>query len=159
MGTSTSKSKDESFRCPLPCVAAAIGDVTVNEATVMCNCGSPNAENYVTMNNAHAECSAYPHDSAGHGSCIANFLGFLAADGRSADVAGPTGMMGDAAGNCDSGAIEAANFEAKGWVWPGVFDFATLDSALEGFFECASAAAVMACEDAMRANLGACAAP
>ena len=43
----------------------------------MCNCGSPNAENYVTMNNAHTGCSAYPHDSAGHGSCIANSLGFV----------------------------------------------------------------------------------
>merc|ERR1712026_596205 len=112
------------------CIAAAIGDVTVNEATVMCNCAAPNAENYVKMNTAHADCIAYPHDTAGHASCIANSLGFLSVDGRNADVAGLQTMFGDAAGSCDADSIMAANFEAKGWVWPGV-DFTGLDSALE----------------------------
>merc|ERR1711963_284473 len=124
------------------CIAAAIGDVTVNEATVMCNCVAPNAENYVRMNTAHADCIAYPHDTAGHASCIANSLGFLSVDGH----------------NADADSIMAANFEAKGWVWPGVFDFTGLDSALEGFLECAQSAAVMICEDNLRASLSACSA-
>merc|ERR1711963_668611 len=129
----------------------AIGDVTVNEATVMCNCVAPNAENYVRMNTAHADCIAYPQDTAGHASCIANSLGFLSVDGLQA-------MFGDAAGSCDADSIMAANFEAKGWVWPGVFDFAGLDSALESFLECAQSAAVMICEDNLRASLSACSA-
>merc|ERR1712026_168874 len=136
------------------CIAA----VTVNEATVMCNCVAPNAENYVRMNTAHADCIAYPHDTAGHASCIANSLGFLSVDGRNADVAGLQAMFGDAAGSCDADSILAANFEAKGWVWPGVFDFPGLDSALESFLECAQSAAVMICEDNLRASLSACSA-
>ena len=67
----------------------------------------------------------------------------MSVDGRSADVAGLTGMFGDAAANCDSDSIMGANFEAKAWTWPGVFDFANLDAVLGNFLECAQAAAIM----------------
>ena len=67
----------------------------------------------------------------------------MSVDGRSADVAGLTGMFGAAADNCDSGAIEGANFESKAWTWPGVYDFANLDTVLGNFLECAQAAAIM----------------
>ena len=67
----------------------------------------------------------------------------MSVDGRSADVAGLTGMFGDAAANCDSDSIMGANFEAKAWTWPGVFDFANLDTVLGNFLECAQAAAIM----------------
>ena len=52
-------------------------------------------------------------------------------------------MFGDAAANCDSDSIMGANFEAKAWTWPGVFDFANLDAVLGNFLECAQAAAIM----------------
>ena len=67
----------------------------------------------------------------------------MSVDGRSADVAGLTGMFGAAADNCDADAIMSANFEAKAWTWPGVFDFANLDAKLGDFLECAQAAAIM----------------
>ena len=67
----------------------------------------------------------------------------MSVDGRSADVAGLTAMFGDAAANCDSDSIMVANFEAKAWTWPGVFDFANLDAVLGNFLECAQAAAIM----------------
>ena len=67
----------------------------------------------------------------------------MSVDGRSADVAGLTAMFGDAAANCDSDSIMGANFEAKAWTWPGVFDFANLDAVLGNFLECAQAAAIM----------------
>jgi len=124
----------------------------------MCNCAAPNNENYVRMHEAHVECGAYPEGAAGHASCITNTLGFLSVDGRSADVAGLTAMFGDAAANCDSDSIMGANFEAKAWTWPGVFDFANLDAVLGNFLECAQAAAIMTCEDDLRASLAACAA-
>ena len=107
----------------------------------------------------------------------------MSVDGRSADVAGLTAMFGDAAANCDSDSIMGANFEAKAWTWPGVFDFANLDAVLGNFLECAQAAAIMVnfiqtfffqfclssllynfvlllqtCEDDLRASLAACAA-
>merc|ERR1712025_573781 len=63
-----------------------------------------------------------------------------------------------AASECDSDSIMGANFEAKAWTWPGVFDFANLDAVLGNFLECAQAAAIMTCEDDLRASLAACAA-
>merc|ERR1712099_180489 len=114
------------------CAAAVSGDVTVNVDTVMCNCAAPNNENYVRMHEAHVECGAYPEGAAGHASCITNTLGFLSVDGRSADVAGLTGMFGDAAAN---------------------FDSANLDAVLGNFLECAQAAAIMTCEDNLRTSL------
>lgn len=132
------------------------GDVTVGVSTVMCNCGAPNTDNYNAFNAANADCTGYPHGSPGHGSCITNALGFMETDGRSANVEGLTGMYAEAADGCDSAAISAANFEAKNWVWPGNFDFNALDSALSSFYECANAAAVVACESALSAKLGEC---
>ena len=107
----------------------------------------------------------------------------MSVDGRSADVAGLTAMFGAAAAECDSDSIMGANFEAKAWTWPGVFDFANLDAVLGNFLECAQAAAIMVnfiqtfsfqfclssllynfvlllqtCEDDLRASLAACAA-
>ena len=67
----------------------------------------------------------------------------MSVDGRSADVAGLTAMFGAAAAECDSDSIMGANFEAKAWTWPGVFDFANLDAVLGNFLECAQAAAIM----------------
>merc|ERR1712029_843727 len=84
-----------------------------------------NNENYVRMHEAHVECGAYPEGAAGHASCITNNLGFLSVDGRSADVAGLTAMFGAAAAECDSDSIMGANFKAKAWTWPGVFDLLT----------------------------------
>ena len=52
-------------------------------------------------------------------------------------------MFGAAAAECDSDSIMGANFEAKAWTWPGVFDFANLDAVLGNFLECAQAAAIM----------------
>ena len=43
----------------------------------MCNCGSPNSENYVAYNDAVAGCNSYPSGSPGFGSCVAHALGFV----------------------------------------------------------------------------------
>merc|ERR1712080_734873 len=134
-------------------VASALkakADVTVSVPTVMCNCGTFGTYNY--YNAAATDCANYP-TGAGFGSCVANSLGFLNVDGRSADVDGLKGKYGADADNCDSGAISAANLEAKGWAWPGSFDFVALDSALSAFFTCANDAAVQACENSLKAQL------
>merc|ERR1712228_1168977 len=113
----------------------ARADVHVGVATVMCNCAGQVAT-YNAYNSAVADCSGYI--GAGAASCVANVMGHLSHDGRSVDIA-------------------AANFVATdAWSWPGSFDFNALDAALSGYFDCANAAAVSACEDALRDQLNTC---
>lgn len=52
-------------------------------------------------------------------------------------------MYGDVAANCAGDAVMAASFAADAWTWPGTFDFNGLDSALNAFYDCANAAAVV----------------
>ena len=67
----------------------------------------------------------------------------MSADGRSADTAGLDAMYGAAGANCEAASISAASFAAEAWTWPGAFDFNALDSALNTYFQCANAAAVV----------------
>merc|ERR1712203_1338213 len=133
--------------CIFASVLKARADVNVGVATVMCNCAGQVAT-YNAYNSAVADCSGYI--GAGAASCVANVMGHLSHDGRSVDFVALSSMYGD-------GAVEAANFVATdAWSWPGSFDFNALDAALSGYFECANAAAVSACEDALRDQLNTC---
>merc|ERR1711997_1102217 len=129
--------------CLFASVLKARADVNVGVATVMCNCAAQ-VDTYNAFNSAVADCSAY--NGAGAGSCVANVLGHLSADGRSVDFGSLSAMYG-----------EAAVFVAvDAWSWPGAFDFNALDAALSDFFACANAAAVSACEDALTDQLNSC---